>query len=161
MRTALLACGLAATLAAAGLVGGEERSAPVEPVNARVSSRTEPPQPALTPQALDLEKLARPRSAKAAAEMFGAHSWTPAPPPPEARPTAPPAPPPLPFAFFGRMTEGRETTVFLARNDEVFTARAGDTIAEDWRVEEIGEAAIVLTYVPLSARQVLDIGAIN
>jgi len=162
LRTWVLAAGLAAALAAAGWVGGEERAASVEPaLEERAPPRAE--RPRLTPAAatLDLAKLAEPRLAEAASDMFQTQTWTPPPAPERRRPPAAPEPPPLPFTFFGRMSEGPQTTVFLSRNEEIFTVRAGDTIAGTWRVDEVNDAAIVLTYLPLSRRQVLDIGAIN
>lgn len=64
-----------------------------------------------------------------------------------------PQPPPLPFSYMGKLVEGKVTTVFLTNDDENYIARLGDTIDENYRVEEIGEDQMVLTYLPLKRRQ--------
>ena len=64
-----------------------------------------------------------------------------------------PQPPPLPFSYMGKLVEGKVTTIFLTHDDENYIARLGDTINERYRVEEIGEDQMVLTYLPLKRRQ--------
>ena len=73
----------------------------------------------------------------------------------DAPPRTPPVPqpPPLPFTYMGKLVEGKVTTIFLTNDDENYIARLGDTIDKDYRVEEIGEDQIVLTYLPLKRRQ--------
>ena len=58
------------------------------------------------------------------------------------------------------MADGR-TVVFLDRQDEIYAAKVGDTIAGAYRVEEINGTEVVLTYLPLKQRQTLPISNIN
>lgn len=70
------------------------------------------------------------------------------------RPPPAPVPPPLPFSYMGKLIEGKKTTVFLTSDDERnYVARVGETIDGNYRVEEIGEHRMVLTYLPLKHRQ--------
>jgi len=74
-------------------------------------------------------------------------------PPP--RPVVP-QPPPMPFTYMGKLIEGKETRVFLTRGEQHFIVRQGDTLEHRYRVEEIGENGMVLTYLPLKRKQQLS-----
>jgi hypothetical protein len=76
---------------------------------------------------------------------------SPLPPPPQA--------PPLPFAYLGKLAEGDSTTVFLSFGDRNLVVRTGDVIDNNYRVDEVTDAAVVLTYLPLTVKQTLPIGA--
>lgn len=104
---------------------------------------------ALTPSA--------PGEQTAIADLFPRQSWT---PPPVAVPEKPVAPP-LPFSYGGRYTEGSKVFVFLNEGTLVHTARQGDTVKESYRVDEIGDQAITLTYLPLGLKQTLPAGGIS
>jgi Tfp pilus assembly protein PilP len=71
---------------------------------------------------------------------------------PQPKPTAPP----LPFKFFGRLTENGKTEVYVLRGDELLTIAAGQNIG-DYRVEQIEHKSIAFTYLPLKTKQTLDI----
>lgn len=126
-----------------------------EPAARPAKTASPPPEPST----IDLVKLQQRTVSSEFTDIFQSRSWLP-PPPPPAKP-APPRAPQLPFTFFGRMVEDGKTVVFLSRQDQVFTAKAGDTIAGQYRVEEIGPATMVFIYLPLQERQVLNLGAIN
>ena len=120
--------------------------------------------------ALDLKKLQRPRALDPDGDPFGPRSFKPAPPkisPQQAAqaalavpapPPPPPQAPPLPFTYMGRLSEDRTTTVFLTLGDRNLVVKAGDTIDNTYKLEEVGESAIVLTYLPMNQRQTLPIG---
>ena len=123
--------------------------------------------------ALDLKKLQRHRAASPDADPFGARSFRPAPPKPTAPtpaalaaaaaappppPTPPPAPP-LPFVYMGHLSEGADTTVFLISGERNLVVKPGDVIDNTYKLEEVNDRALVLTYLPLSQRQTLPIGA--
>lgn len=94
------------------------------------------------------------------ADAFQTRNWAPV--VPAAKPdAAAPALPPLPYAYIGRMLDENVATVFLARGEQVYTVAAGAVLDDTYRVEEIGRSAVVLTYLPLRRRQVLDIGEID
>ncbi len=76
-----------------------------------------------------------------------------------AAPPPPPQAPPLPFAYLGKLAEGDNTTVFLSMGDRNLVVRTGDVIDNNYRVEEVTDAAVVLTYLPLTMKQTLPIGA--
>ncbi len=91
-----------------------------------------------------------------AGDPFQAQSWQ---PPEQAIRRHVPAPrpeaPPLPFAYLGKLVDEATTTVFLAKQDRNYIVRAGDTIEGTYRVEKVGDDALVLVYLPLKARQTL------
>jgi len=120
-----------------------------------------------TAPALDLGKLQRAPPVDPNGDPFGARNFRPAPPKPKAgsSPLAasiapPPAPqaPPLPFAYIGRLSEERDTTVFLAMGERNLVLKPGDVIDGTYKLEEVNDSGVVLTYLPLSQRQTLSIG---
>ena len=70
--------------------------------------------------------------------------------------TSHPAPPPLPFRYAGRLHQGADTRIFLARGDDVFPVNVGDTLDGGYRVESIGESSVTLMYLPAHVRQVVE-----
>lgn len=99
-----------------------------------------------------------------AADPFAATSFAPPPPapPPPAPVVAPPPPPPpkappLPFTFVGLLEQGvAKPQAFLARGDALFIVAAGDVVEDKYRIESLSPASVVLTYLPLAERQVLN-----
>jgi Tfp pilus assembly protein PilP len=65
----------------------------------------------------------------------------------------------VPFSYIGRLAEGAQTTVFLAAGDRNLVVKAGDVIDNTYKVEEIGQSTLVLTYLPSNVRQTMPIGA--
>jgi hypothetical protein len=120
---------------------------------------------------LDLKRLQRTPGTDPRADLFGPKDFKPAPPPSakpiaqsaaaaEAPPPPPPQPPPpLPFSYIGRLAEGAHTTVFLAAGDRNLVVKAGDVIDNTYKVEEIGQSVLVLTYLPQNVKQTMPIGA--
>ncbi|HXX12815.1 MAG TPA: hypothetical protein VEK05_14965 [Burkholderiales bacterium] len=120
--------------------------------------------------ALDLGKLRRRPSTDPDSEAFGPRSFRPAPPKAPkgtaasavaaaAPPPPPPQAPPLPFAYVGRLVEDHDTTVFLAQGERNLVVKPGETIDNTYKLEEVGERALVITYLPLSQRQTLPTGS--
>lgn len=102
--------------------------------------------------------LSRKPPAEEMSDVFRSTSWYVPPPPPE---PAPPAPPPLPFTYIGMMQEGMGKVVFLAKQDNSYAIRKGDVLDGTYRVEEIKESEVVLTYLPLNMKQSMSIGGRN
>jgi len=67
-----------------------------------------------------------------------------------------PSAPPLPFRFFGRLTEKGQTDVFVMQGDELISIKPGQKIG-DYRVDQIADASISFTYLPMKLKQTLDI----
>jgi len=120
--------------------------------------------------ALDLGKLRRKPSMEPDSEAFGARNFRPAPPKAPkgtaasaaamaAPPAPPPQAPPLPFSYVGRLVEDSDTTVFLALGERNLIVKPGEVIDNTYKVEEVSERAVVLTYLPLSQRQTLPTGS--
>lgn len=145
---------LVATVAAAvGLAGPEEdgtaRAVPAPPMPPRAAA-------VATPTAVAAPDADAPRALGAASgDPFAARDWA----PPVAQRVAPPVAPPLPYAYFGRMNEGRDVVVFLQRGDRTYTARRGETLDPEYRIADITDDAIVIVYLPLKQRQSLSTGS--
>jgi hypothetical protein len=105
---------------------------------------------------LELERLERRKFSAQAGNLFSRQSWIP--PPPTAKPQ-PPSPPPLMFKYLGKVTEGDQTQVFLALAERNYVVKVGEKIDNQYRVDEVTDHAITLTYIPLNAKQVLSIGS--
>jgi hypothetical protein len=118
---------------------------------------------------LDLERLQRGRDEDPDSDPFGPRSFRPPPPKPSKSAmqgggaefqAAPPPPqaPPLPFAYLGKLAEEQNTTVFLVAGDRNLVVKPGDLIDNTYRLEEVTDSDVVLTYLPMNQRQRLAIG---
>jgi hypothetical protein len=112
---------------------------------------------------LDPEKLKRPapQPAQSVTDPFAASR--PAAPPASVQQATPPAPavPALPFRYVGRAVEEGRIAVFLERGKENYSVAQGEQAGRDYRIEQITEAAVTFTYLPLGARQTLVVPALN
>lgn len=155
---------LALALLATAVTGRED--GPAEE-SVAPSSTAEAVAPASLPAAeedLDLDKLQRRDKAQKVPDLFAMRDPAPQkriarPPPGSAEPAAPPVPP-LPFTYLGQVLDGGKLSVFLAQGSEHYSVRAGQKIGE-YRVEEILDDSVVLTYLPLGQQQVLTIPVPN
>jgi hypothetical protein len=148
-RAALVVITLAAV---AGVVAGRERPA-------REVSEAKPPRAAASqaPEVdIDLDKLRRGEAAALQADPFARRSF--------AVPTqvvsveaAKPAAPPLPFRYIGKLTEGGKTEALVMRGVEPISIAAGQQIDAEYRVDAITDSSIRFTYLPLRAKQSLDL----
>lgn len=94
-------------------------------------------------------------------------SWYAPPPPPPpvtmpkvvaaSSPPAPPSAPPMPFMYIGKMIDRQKVVVFLLRNDVQYVAQLNDVLDGTYRVENISDDNVVLTYLPLNAQQTLTL----
>jgi len=111
---------------------------------------------------LDLDKLKRPRKEEAIADLFApARVALTTVVKPGAGPPPAPTAPPLPFTYLGKIIDGDRMTVFIARGDEHYLVEAGQTIAGQYRVEQVTAEAVAFTYLPLGTRQILAVPALN
>lgn len=79
-------------------------------------------------------------------------------PRPRAAPAVRPQAPPVPFSYFGKMTEGDVPYAFLYHGNKVLVVRPGDVLANAYRVESIAPESVSLTYLPLNTRQIVPLG---
>lgn len=70
-------------------------------------------------------------------------------------PPPPPSAPQLPFKFIGRMIDGNEVPLFLANNNQLYSARVSDVLDSTYRVDKITEKTALLTYLPMNIQQEL------
>jgi hypothetical protein len=166
-----LALALVGSLAATGWVASQDDSAipapgPKTPEPARTKAVATSPRtaavaaPAGPEPELMLGKLHREPANTKPGTLFESDTWAPPPPKVVVKQGPPPAPvpPPLPFKYFGKMSEGGQTTVFLDAADRSYAVRVGDVLDGRYKVEDIKDRLIVLTYLPLQQRQTLTIG---
>ena len=166
-RALWLGGALAVTLLAAQWVSGDDGGTDLgQPVEDRILRKEfhtrENPTREGTSQApdeaeqLQLERLERRKFSAQAGDIFRRQSWAP-PPPPAASKPPPPSPPPLQFKYVGRVVEGDETRVFLALAERNYIIKPGENIDSQYRMDEVNDHAITLTYLPLNAKQMLAI----
>ena len=138
----------AAVTVVAGVVAGRER-----PSTELILERAKPVQD----DGIDLARLHRPEAAVPQNDPYARNYGQQK---PAQAPTAvvaeKPVVPPLPFRYFGRLTENGKTEVFVMRGEDVLALAPGQTIG-DYRVEQIAEAAISFTYLPMKTKQTLDL----
>lgn len=79
------------------------------------------------------------------------------PPAPSAPDEPPPAPqaPPLPYTLIGRLDDGGQVMALLAGPTRTLSARTGDVLDGQWRVDSIQPNAVTLTWLPANVIQIL------
>jgi hypothetical protein len=107
---------------------------------------------------LEMADDSRPRGAAQLAP-FGSVSWAPPPPPPPA-PAPPPKPvaPPFPYTYMGGLLDGGARTAFFNKGERVLVVKVGDTVDGVFRVEELSDKQMQLTYLPLNQSLALALG---
>ena len=90
--------------------------------------------------------------------LFAVQSWQPPPaPPPPAAPAEPEAPP-FPYSYMGGLSDDRGRTAFFNRGDRVLGVRAGETVDGNFRVDQLDETSMTVTYVPLNKTAQVPLG---
>ena len=77
---------------------------------------------------------------------------------PAAAPPPAPLPPKLPFSYMGSIEEAGRVKFVLIEGDKLHIVAKGGKFAGAYRLEEVGAEELVLTYLPLEARQSLSKG---
>jgi hypothetical protein len=150
MKKRRIAVAVAAVVLVAGVVAGRERPS-LEIMPARA------PAAQAAADGIDLDKLRRgeasvPQNDPFARKDFGVES----PAAKVATQPAKPVAPPLPFQYFGRLTQNGRTETFVMRGDELISIAAGEKLG-DYRVDKVSESSIAFTYLPLKSKQTLDL----
>ena len=138
----------AAVTVVAGVVAGRERPA-IELVQEKSSVNR------AADDGIDLAKLRLPEATVPQSDPF-ARNFGAQKPAQVANVAEKPSAPPLPFRYFGRLTENGKTEVFVMRGDDLLAISAGQKIGE-YRVDQIADASISFTYLPLKMKQTLDL----
>ncbi len=95
--------------------------------------------------------------------LFGAVSWQPPPTLAQraaaAAPPPPPVAPPFPYTYLGGLSEDGVRTAFFTQGERVLPVRAGDTVDAVYRIDEMTEKLMTLTYLPLNQSLSLALGS--
>jgi hypothetical protein len=150
-RLAILFTSLVAAAAWAALGGNERRASSVEVV-AAVAPQRDQQSSAASPEEPQIP--ARPALEAMRANPFSVDA--PAAPSPEASVPARPSAPPLPYRFAGRVHIGDAVEVYLAKGDEVFTVKKGDTLDGEYRVQAIGRSEMTFLHLASKTHQKLE-----
>jgi hypothetical protein len=151
MKKRRLAVALAAVILVAGVVAGRERPSMeiIQPRTVAVAAD----------DGIDLDKLRRGEASLPRTDPFKEFS-TPKKSPEGKVAVEKPTAPPLPFKYFGRLTENGKSEIFVMRDQDLLTVVPGLNLG-DYRVDQVGENQISFTYLPLKTKQTLDIPAVN
>jgi hypothetical protein len=144
----------------------DEKNGVVEAVAMSSSSVKQPGaeqnEPAQSDVSFDLSAIKRtvPGNTKTT-HLFQPKSWYVPPPQPPASTLPPPQPtaPLLSFTYIGKMINGNEVTLFLYKNDRQYTVKANDVLDDSYRVDQITDSSVVLTYLPMNIQQTLNINS--
>ncbi len=82
--------------------------------------------------------------------LFDAVSWQPPAAKADIAPPPKPVAPPFPYAYLGGLSEDGVRTTFFTQGDRVLPVKAGDTVDAVYRVEQMNEKHMTLTYLPLN-----------
>src|SRR6266581_7518215 len=104
---------------------------------------------------------ARSALGRIAADPFSAHSWMPRPKPAVVSAAPDPVAPPLPFRFAGQLHRDSGIEVYLARGEEIFTAREGDTLDGQYRVDSVTSSEVSFVHLPTGTRQTMQFSALR
>jgi len=139
---------VAALALAAGMVAGRER-----PTLELVQERA--PQQAAD-DGIDLSRLNRGEATTPQTDLFARRNFAPEKAQQVTNNVQKPVAPPLPFKYFGRLTENGKTDVFVMRGEDLLAVAAGETLGE-YRVDAVSESSISFTYLPLKTKQTLGL----
>jgi hypothetical protein len=146
-RTALIA---AAAVLVAGVVAGREKPA------LEIVQEKAPRVATVSADDIDLTKLKRGEAAAPQNDPFSRKGFEPKPQPAAVQVQEKPSAPPLPFRYFGRLTENGKTEVFVMLGEELLTIAEGQKHGE-YRGEQVSASQISFTYLPLKTKQTLEL----
>jgi len=155
---------IALLAAAAGWVAIDLRG-PAAPTSAKApaSGASQDPGHSAAPasQATQPGIPARSVLGRIAADPFSAQSWLPRRKP--AVVSAPPDPvtPPLPYRFAGQFHRESGIEVYVARGEEIFPVKEGDTLDGQYKVDSVGATEVSFIYLPSGARQTMQFSALK
>lgn len=142
-----LALAVGAAVLVVGVVAGRERPT-IEIIPSRAAA-------VALDDGIDLDKLRRGEASLPQKDPFAQNfgvAKAAAMPTVSAKPEAPP----LPFQYFGRLTENGKTEVFVMRGEELLSVAPGQKLG-DYRVDQVAESRISFTYLPLKMPQTLEL----
>jgi Cohesin domain len=98
---------------------------------------------------------------KFGADPFSAQSWLPR-RKPAVVPEAPVAvAPPLPYRFAGQFHRESGVEVYVARGEEIFPVKEGDTLDGQYKVDSVSATEVSFVHIPTGTRQTLQFSALK
>ena len=140
---------VAALALAAGMVAGRER-----PTTELLQERA--PQAAAADDGIDLSRLNRGEATTPQTDLFARRDFAPQKQQVAKTVAEKPTAPPLPFKYFGKLTEKGKTDVYVMRGEDLLAVAPGETLGE-YRVDAVSDASISFTYLPLKTKQTLGL----
>jgi len=156
---------LIALLAGAAAWVAIDLRGPAAPTSAKAptSGASQDPERAAAPASEAKQPGIPARSAlgRIAADPFSAQSWLPRRKP--AVVSAPPDPvtPPLPYRFAGQFHRESGIEVYVARGEEIFPVKEGDTLDGQYKVDSVSATEVSFIYLPTGARQTVQFSALK
>src|SRR5690349_3658899 len=99
---------------------------------------------------------------KFGSDPFSTHSWvTPSKPRAVLPVQSAPVAPPLPYRFAGQFYRDSGVEVYVARGEEIFPVKEGDTLDGQYKVESVAESEVRFLHVPSGTRQVMQFSALR
>jgi hypothetical protein len=97
-----------------------------------------------------------------AADPFSAQSWLPRHKPAVVTTALPePVTPPLPYRFAGQFHRESGIEVYVARGEEVFPVKEGDTLDGQYKVDSVSATEVSFIYLPSGTRQTIQFSALK
>jgi hypothetical protein len=100
----------------------------------------------------------RVRAPQPKAGLFDSVSWRPPAPPAAPPPPSKPTAPPFPYTYVGGLLDNNVRTVFFEKGERVVALKAGDTVEGVYRVDQMTDQNMQLTYLPLDQRMTVPLG---
>src|SRR5881409_3492269 len=156
---------LIALLAGAAAWVAIDLRGPAAPTSAKAPASGAPQDPersAAASQAKPPGIPARSALGRIAADPFSAQSWLPRRKPAVVS-SAPPEPvtPPLPYRFAGQFHRESGIDVYVARGEEIFPVKEGDTLDGQYKVDSVSTTEVSFVYLPSGARQTMQFSALK
>jgi hypothetical protein len=99
---------------------------------------------------------------RSGSDPFSTQSWTPQRKPAAAAPApAAPVAPPLPFRFAGQFYRDSGTEFFIAKGDEIFPVKEGDTLDGEYKIEGVAASEMRFLHLPTGTRQIMQFNALR
>ena len=156
---------LIALLAAAAAWVAIDLRGPAAPTSAKApaSGASQEPEHAAAPasEAKQPGIPARSTLGRIAADPFSAQSWL-----PRRKPAAVSAPPvavvpPLPYRFAGQFHRDSGIEVYVARGEEVFAVKEGDTLDGQYKVDSVSATEVSFVHLASGTRQTMQFSALK
>jgi cohesin domain-containing protein len=156
-RIAVLFVALAAT---AAWVAFDLRSSGT-PVTGKSSPQSVQQNSQATPDTKQPEIPARSTLGRFGTDPFSAQSWVQSRKPAPVAAAPAPVAPPLPFRFAGQFHRDSAAEVYIAKGEEIFPVKEGDTLDGQYKVESMSSSEVRFLHLPTGTSQILQFSALR